>query len=145
MVEQQQQSAMALTLPQPTMQTFNGNPTNYCDFVRAFEHLVEKKVTDPSARLFYLVQYTSGHVQELMKSCLSMEPGQGYKEARRLLKERYGRDHNIAAAHVQCLIEGPAIKPEDGEELQRFSIQLTSCANTLREIGYMGKLDNPRI
>lgn len=87
LVEQQQQSVMALTLLQPTMQTFNGNRTNYCDFVRAFGHLVEKKVTDPSARLFYLVPYTSGHVQELMKSCLSMEPGQGYKEARRLLKE----------------------------------------------------------
>ena len=40
------------------------------------------------------------------------------------------------------MINGPVIKPEDGVELQKFSIQLTSCANTLKEIGSIGKLDN---
>jgi hypothetical protein len=40
------------------------------------------------------------------------------------------------------LINGPVIKPDDGVELQRFSIQLTSCTNTLKEIGCIGKLDN---
>ncbi|CAB3997411.1 PREDICTED: uncharacterized protein LOC107342904 [Paramuricea clavata] len=142
LIEQQQQGVMALTLPQPTMQIFNGDPTSYCDFVRAFEHLVERKTTSPSARLYYLVQYTSGHVQELMKSCLSMKPSEGYMEATRLLRERYGQSYQIASAHVNRLINGPVIKPDDGVELQRFSIQLTSCANTLKEIGCIGKLDN---
>ena len=143
LVEQQQQSVMALTLPQPSMQIFNGDPLNYCDFVRAFEHLVESKAASSGARLYYLVQYTSGSVEELMRSCLSMQPEEGYREARRLLKERFGQKYKIAAAHVQRLIDGPPIKSEDGDELQRFSIQLVSCVNTLNEIGYLGKLDNP--
>ena len=84
LIEQQQQGVMALTLPQPTMSIFNGDPTTYCDFVRAFEHLVKRKTASPSARLYYLVQYTSGHVQELMKSCLAMKPSEGYTEATRL-------------------------------------------------------------
>ncbi len=142
LVNQQQQSVIALTSPQPTMQIFNGDPTSYCDFVRAFEHLVERKTTDPSARLYYLVQYTSGHVQELMKSCLSMNPSEGYREAARLLKERYGQSYQIASAHVNRLIDGPVIKTDDSAELQRFSIQLTSCANTLKQIGCIGKIDN---
>ena len=142
LIEQQQEGVMALTLPQPTMQIFDGDPTSYCDFIRAFEHLVERKTTSPSARLYYLVQYTSGHVQELMKSCLVMEPSEGYIEAMRLLKERYGQNYQIASAYVNRLINGPVIKPDDGVELQKFSIQLTSCANTLKEIGSIGKLDN---
>lgn len=78
-----------------------------------------------------------------MKSCLVMREDEGYLEAKRLLRERYGQNYKIAAAHVQRLTEGPVIKTEDGAALQQFSIQLTSCVNTLREIGYINKLDNP--
>ena len=35
------------------------------------------------------------------------------------------------------------IKAEDGEALKRFSIALTGCKNTLTEIGYFNKLENP--
>ena len=143
LVRHQQQSTAALTLPQPSMQVFSGDPIDYCDFIHAFEHLVEQKTTSSSSRLYYLVQYTSGPAQELMRSCLSMQEEEGYVEARRLLKERYGRSYKIAAAHVKRLIEGPSIKPEDGSALEQFSIQLSSCVSTLKEIGYVNKLDNP--
>ena len=39
--EQQQQSVMALTLPQPNLEIFSGNLIGYCDFVRTFEHQVD--------------------------------------------------------------------------------------------------------
>ena len=124
LVRQQQQSTMALTLPQPTVPLFSGDPLHYCDFVRAFEQLIEQKTASSSARLYYLGQYTSAQAQELMKSCLSMREDQGYKEARRLLKERYGQDYRVASAHVQRLTDGSPIKSEDGAALQQFSIQL---------------------
>ena len=45
---------------------------------------------------------------------------------------------------MQCLIEGTAIKADDGAVLQQLSVQLTSCVNTLKEIGgYINKIDNP--
>ena len=142
LIQQQQQGVMALTLPQPSLQVFSGNPIDYLDFVRAFEHQVERKTPTSSSRLYYLVQHTTGPVQELMKSCLSMREDDGYQEARRLLKERYGQSYKIAAAHVKRLVDGPAIRADDGSSLQQFSIQLTSCVNTLREIGYISKLDS---
>ena len=142
-VHQQQQSVMARTLPQSTINPFKGDPIEYCDFIRSFEHLVEQKTPSPSVRLYYLIQYTSGPAQDLMKSCLSMNPEQGYTEARRLLKERYGQEYRIVAAHVRTLTEGPIIKSEDGNALLQFSVQLTSCTNTLKEIGSLGKLDHP--
>ncbi|XP_068675732.1 uncharacterized protein [Montipora foliosa] len=142
LIQQQQQGVMALTLPQPSLQAFSGDPIDYLDFIRAFEHLVESKTSIPSARLYYLVQHTTGPVQELMKSCLSMREDEGYKEARKLLKERYGQNYKIAAAHVKRLVDGPVIKADDESALQQFSIQLTSCVNTPREIGYISKLDS---
>ncbi len=134
---------MALTLPQPDVPVFDGDPTRYCDFVRAFENLIERKTNSPSARLYYLVQYTSGQVKELMSSCLSMQDARGYYEARRLLLQRYGQPYKIATAFVDRVTNGPQIKAEDGPGLQKFSTLLTSCKNTLQEIGYINKLENP--
>ena len=142
-VQQLQQSVMALTLPQLTIKAFKGDPIEYCDFIRSFEHLVEEKAPSPSTRAYYLIQYTSGPPQDLMKSCLSMNAEQAYTEARKLLKERYGQKYRTAAAHVQTLTEGPTIKSERGNAVLQFSIQLTSCTNTLNEIGSLEKLDHP--
>ena len=142
LIHQQQQGVMALTLPQSSMPIFSGNPVDYCNFIRSFKHQIESKTASASARLYYLIQHTSGSVQELMRSCLSMHEDKGYAEARKLLRERYGQNYRIAAAHVQQLIEGPPIKNEDGTALQQFSVQLTSCTNTLEKIGYLDKLNN---
>ena len=140
---QHQQLSLTLTLPHAEVQTFDGDPVNYCNFVRSFENLIEAKTKSSSTKLYYLVQYTSGDVQELMRSCLSMQPDEGYREARRLLKARYGQSYKIASAYVTKVTNGPPIKHEDGQALQKFSILLTSCKNTLREVGYLNKIENP--
>ena len=88
LIHKQQESTLALTLPEPEVPTFNGNPIEYWTFVRAFENLIERKTASENARLYYLVQYTIGEVQELVKSCLSMDPEEGYRKARILLKQR---------------------------------------------------------
>jgi hypothetical protein len=143
LLNQQQENVMALTLPQPDLPVFDGDPTNYCDFIRAFENLIERKTNSWYSRLYYLFQYSSSQVQELMRSCLSMREEEGYREARRLLLERYGQAYKIASAFVDQISNGPPIKAEDGLRLQQFSILLTSCSNTLKEIGYLSKLENP--
>ena len=72
-----------------------------------------------------------------------MSPEQGYEEAKKLLKERYGQNYRIAAAQIRHLTDGPSIKSEDGNALLQYSIELTSCANTLEQIGSLSKLDHP--
>ena len=140
---QQQQHTVALTLPTPKVPTFSGVAIDFCAFIQAFEQLNEQKTSDNSTQLYYLIQYTSGDVQELMRSCLSMDPREGYPEARRLLKSRYGRSYQIATAHVERIQRYPQIKSEDSKSLQRFSVLLTSSKNALRQIGYMNRLENP--
>jgi len=43
---------MALTLPQPDIPVFTGDPVEYCDFTQAFENLIERKTSSPSTRLY---------------------------------------------------------------------------------------------
>ncbi|KAK3735155.1 hypothetical protein QZH41_020254, partial [Actinostola sp. cb2023] len=143
MMLQQQEAIMSLTLPQPELPVFSGDPVEYCDFIRAFENLIERKTRNPSSRLYYLLQYTAGQVQDLVRSCLAMREETGYTEARKLLAERYGQPYKIATAYVDRVINGQPIRTEDGPALQKFSILLTSCNNTLKEIGYLSRLENP--
>jgi len=143
LIKQQQESTLALTLPEPEVPTFNRDPIEYWTFVRASENLIERKTTSKSARLYYLVQYTTGEVRELVKSCLTMNPEEGCREACSLLKQRYGQGYRIATAYVDRLTRGPPIKAEDNAALRRFSILLTGCKNTLKEIGYLNKAENP--
>ena len=72
-----------------------------------------------------------------------MKPEEGYREARTLLKKRYGQSYRIATAYVNKLTKGPSIKAEDSSALRRLSILLTGCKNTLKEIGYLNKVENP--
>ena len=140
---QQQIHTLALTLPQAEVPTFAGNRIEYCNFVRALDSMIEAKTTNASARMLYLMQYPAGDVKELMSSCLAMDPENGYREAWKLLAKRYSQPYRIASAYVERSTNGPTIKAEDGAALQTFSVLLTSCKNTLSDIGYLSKIENP--
>ena len=142
LLQQQQETILALTLPQPDVPLFTGDSAEYCDFVRPFENPIKRKTSSPSSILYYLLQHTSGQVQDLVRSCLAMPENRGYKEAKRQLKERYGQAYKTATAYVDRVFNGQPIRAEDGPAFQRFSILLTSCSNTLKEIGYLNCLKN---
>ena len=72
-----------------------------------------------------------------------MDSERGYFETKKLLMKRFGQNYRIATVYVDKLTEGPVNKREDNAANQRLSIQLTSCMNTLTEIGYMSKIENP--
>jgi len=72
-----------------------------------------------------------------------MESERGYIEGHRLLKERYRKGYKITTALVGRFINGPPIKNEDAIALQKLSIALTNCKNTLLDVGYLIKIDNP--
>ena len=59
LLKQQQQQTLALTLPQPEVPVFSGDPTEDSDFIRPLE-------SDPSMKLYYMVQYTPSDVRQLM-------------------------------------------------------------------------------
>ena len=143
LANQQYKSALTLTLPKPEVPVVGGDPVEYSNFVKAFECLIESRTESSSSRLYYLVQYTEGEVQELMRSCLAMDQEEGYPEADKLVKQRCSQSYKIATAYVDKVTKGSAIRSEDRRGLQNFVTLLTSCRNTLKSIGYSSKVENP--
>jgi len=138
-VKQQQRN----TLPRRHIPVFDGNPLEYCTFMRAFETVIKAKEPDSAGRLYYLEQHTSGRPQEIVRSCLYMKAEEGCTQAKKLLESKFGQKHKIAMAYVDQVTNGPRIKDEDTESLEAFSILLSSCTNTLKAIGYSSKNEGP--
>ena len=130
-------------LPQSLVPTFDGNPLEYHTFVRSFESLIESRTSISTERLYYLEQYTSGDVKELIRSCHHLPPDEGYREACRLMKKKFGDEFRIASAYESKALNWPPIKPEDGTALSRFSIYLASCRNAMKGSQYSSKFDQP--
>ena len=74
-----------------------------------------------------------------------MDPEEGYKTARALFKDRYGQSYKIAIALIDQVTKSPQIKADDCPALQRYSVLLSSSKNSLKEIGYLSKIENPDI
>ncbi|XP_033121388.1 uncharacterized protein LOC117120473 [Anneissia japonica] len=89
----------------------------------------------------YLIQYTKGEVQMLMKSCLTMKDG--FQHAKKMLEDKYGRPYIIAAAYIKRIDEAEPLKAEDSNGLREFSANLAGCINILKEIGCSSKLESP--
>ena len=130
-------------LPQPRVPIFDGNPVDYRSFIRAFESLIESRTCNSTERLYYLEQYTTGDVKELIKSCHHLHPDVGYEEARKLLKKKFGNEYRVASAYESKALAWPPIKAEDCTALNKFAILVSSCKNALAGSQYASRFDQP--
>ena len=122
---------------------FDGDPMEYGAFVRAFENIIQSKTSSSNERLYYLEQFTSGDVKELVRSCHYLPPERGYSEARRLMKKKFGDDYRIVTAYETKALNWPEERAEDSISLDRFSIFLMRCKNAMEFSKYLTKLEQP--
>ncbi|XP_068749086.1 uncharacterized protein [Montipora capricornis] len=142
MISSQKQLATAVTLPQPEVPKFSGDPTKYQTFIIAFDARIQGSVANDADRLYYLDQHLTGEPKDLIGGCLHLEPDVGYKEARRLLDKEYGDPYKVSNAFIQRLSNWPVVK-YDGPSLKRFSFFLTKCNNVMKAITHMTVLNHP--
>ena len=121
---------------------FRGNSANYCSFVDSFDALISYNVPEPKRKLFYLLQYTSGPANALVKGCQYLPADQGYAEARKLLQQTYGQKFQIAKACIDSIVNGAPLHYQDKASLIKFVAELKSCVNTLSGMNYLHKMDN---
>ena len=107
----------------------------------SFEANIERKITDNVLKLNYLIQYCSGEPRDLISDCIILG-NNGYARAVELLSSRYGKPHMVAQAHVQKLINGPVIKPNDVKALSQLSLDMTRAEMTLSQLGYVGEINS---
>lgn len=137
-----QQLTAAMTLPQPTITKFTGDPIEYKTFVMAFDTRICSKASTGSDLLYYLNQHLQGEPADLIQGCLHMDPEAGYTEARRLLQKEYGDPYKISTAYLNKIIHWAPVRYDDNQGLKRLSIFLTKCNIAMKSISYMRVLDH---
>ncbi|XP_071479632.1 uncharacterized protein [Diadema antillarum] len=134
---------MKASLPQKHVKPFTGDPLHYHSFVRAFEHTIEAKTCSDSDRLYYLDQYTLGEANAIVKSCMyGQDQTVAYRKAKDLLRRKFGNRQLIVETMMMKAVQWPDIKPEDGEELHRFSIFVTELHNLARDLNMESEVNH---
>ncbi|OON20484.1 Pao retrotransposon peptidase, partial [Opisthorchis viverrini] len=131
-----------LELPKRELQRFNGNPKDYCAFMKAFSSTIEDRTRDDEARLGYLIQYCDGEAKRRIEHCTVLRPNESYGLAKEILRKRFGQNYMVARAFIDDLITGPTIKDGDSSDLSDLAQQLTVCEVTLREMDYSSDLNS---
>ena len=137
-----QQLAAAMTLPQPEVSKFKGDPIEYQTFIMAFTTRIESKTVSAADRLYYLIQHLDGEPKELISGTLHMNPSKGYKEARRLLAKEYGDPFKVSMAYVSKALRWSPIQRDDALTLKRFSFFLMKCKNAMMNVSHMTELNH---
>lgn len=137
-VNQQRKSALPVQEPP----TFSGDFLDYPIFVQAFEAIIEDKVDTDKDRLYFLNKFTTGKANDVVKSFVTLNTQDGYKQARKLLAQRFGNPHHVAEAYKSRLRKWPRISDEDGTKLQEFSDFLVRCKEAMETLKYMDELNS---
>ena len=128
------------------MPTFSGEPIRYCQFINAFESIIENKEPDSRQCLYYLSQYTRSMAKDLVCSCLYIHDARdALQRAKMLLKENFGQPYQITRALMSKLIEGLSLATNNSSELSTFAIDLETCLITLKEIGCVNEINTQHV
>ena len=130
--------------PQPTLDTFSGDPLDYTYFQMAFKDVVESCVPDERGRLNRLLTYTTGPAKELVMTCVYCNDDDCFTKAMDLLHQEYGNKLNIARAYIKQLKEQPSVKGSDPEAWKKLHRFLLKC-KTFKATGQLRELDRPDI
>ena len=70
-----------------------------------------------------------GKQNSIVKSCMYDQVPQDSQKAKELLKKKFGNKQKIMESMMQRASQWPEIKPEDGEDLHRYSTFITELYN----------------
>ena len=112
-----------LSIPKVELDKFDGNPLDYQSFIAIFDEIVDSKIDDDNVKLTRLLQYTSGSAKDAIKNCALVGGTEGYRQAREILKNRYGNPHLVSQRIIGDLKNGKHITKAN--ELQQLADELS--------------------
>ncbi|VDN16420.1 unnamed protein product [Dibothriocephalus latus] len=71
-------------------------------------------------------------------------PSEGYSEALKILRRRFGQPHLIARAHIDNLVDGPVLRAMDPTDFMKLAGDMRQCKNTLQQLDYVTDLNSSR-
>ena len=139
----EQQRISSLPIQEPP--TFSGNYFDYPIFMRAFETIIETRVTADKERLYFLNKYTTGKANDVIKGFVTLSSSDSYKRAKNLLAQRFGDPHRVSNAYKSRLKKWPQIGEGQSSELQAFSDFLGQCEEAMRSMKFLSDLDSVEV
>ncbi|VDP34523.1 unnamed protein product [Schistosoma margrebowiei] len=121
----------ALDLPKKEIIRFDGNPMNYWRFTRNFEDCFDVSVGFRSM-LNSLIQYCDGKAKATIVHCALLDLEEGYRKALEVLEEAFDQKHIVVHAFIDKMLNIPAIKGTDPDNLRRLSREMQICQLTRR-------------
>ena len=130
-------------LPLPEPETFSGDLFHYPTWKKSFDTIVERRKHSPSQRLYYLGRYTTGEAKEGRNGLLVLDSEHAYREARKILSDRFGNPFIVANAYRKKINKWRKIQCNEGTSLRKFSDFLLHCQSAMKEITYLKALNDP--
>ena len=85
--------------PDMDVDVFHVNPVEYHNFMTLFHELVEKQIDDLRGRLSRLIRYMTGDLKDMIQHCRQQPPSVSYRNAKKLLDQKYGNSCNIMGVY----------------------------------------------
>ena len=136
-------SNRAAMLPKSEILTFEGAHTEYQNFITNFDVNIGSQQLGYAAKLNYLLQYCKGEAHALIRDCVGIRDAcQGYMEARKRLKDEYGKPYAIARSFIDSIVKGPRIGTNDAGAIIKLAQDARRCYTALREIGHLSEINS---
>nr|CAH8851501.1 unnamed protein product [Trichobilharzia regenti] len=126
-----------IKLPELEPRCFDGNPSDYLQFVKAFEIILSSFLLSDELKSMYLMRYCTGDASRAIHCCKFMKPKEGYDEAMRILRQRFGRPSMIAGKLFEAVKSNGGQLQDDSQALTEFSDNLMTYENTLISMNCM--------
>ena len=92
-----------MNVPRVEIQSFDGAVASYMTFIAVFDEVVGNANITCQAKLTRLLQCTTGAARDAIDCCALIGGDQGYDEARRILRQRFGDPYIITTALLDKL------------------------------------------
>ena len=107
------ESFQAARMPPPNLSVFTGNPLDWPTWKSAFETVIEKRATNPSEKILYLLQYLSGAPRKVVEGYQFLSSPDAYHTAKNILEKRFGHPSVVADAFRRKLENWQRINPRE--------------------------------
>ncbi|XP_064115136.1 uncharacterized protein LOC135221251 [Macrobrachium nipponense] len=132
-------------MPKQDIAKFEGDYTKYFRFIHSFDDVFSSQLTNDKERLRYLDLYTTGRPNEIVAACLHLDASEGYRQARKLLEERYSNHKQIATTYVDKVIKWKDMGENNAEDFDEYAVMLKTCRNAISCVPYgVAALQNPK-
>ena len=129
-----------MNVPRVEIQSFDGAAASYMTFVAVFDEVVGNVNISGQAKLTRLLQFTTGTARDAIDCCALIGGDQGYDEARRILRERFGDPYIITTALIDKLKQQKEVRTPSA--LRTLADELNSAKIVLKSLNMYSELDN---